>query len=357
MHQSKSSHGRRLATPYAFVDTEAFRAAGLDWSSRTWSSLVDLAKQGTLRPITTSITVREVEARLSNALAEAEAAAQKHAAIFNQLGQVSALGDGDRSSRQAELNGRFRKFLKKAKFTEIPVVASIEQVLEDYFAGAAPFGVGKKKHEFPDAFVMSSLIAWINSHRSKIYVVGKDPDLVAFCTARQDLVHLDSVAELLSLALASSELLARLESHVRSDSDLLRNLKKRLNSYRARRSDIDVDDIEFDNLAIDSVLLVDEDGDEFVLEVGVTAEVEVEVSETGHEYVMTHQGEPDLQLRTRHARPRSSAEVYLEVLVTAEADDNATMFETTDWDISSGEVEIRLPRHFSRRTLSLEPRR
>lgn len=357
MPESKSLHGRRLATPYAFIDTEAFRAAGLDWSSRTWSSLVDLAKGGTLRPITTSITAREVEARLSDALAEAEAAAQKHAAIFNQLGQVGALGDGDRSSRQPALNGRFRKFLKKAKFTEIPLVVSIEQVLDDYFAGVVPFGAGKKKHEFPDAFVMSSLIAWIKSHRSKVYVVGKDPDLVAFCAARVDLVQLDSVAELLSLALASSELLARLESHVRSDSGLLKNLKERLNSYRARRSDIDVDDIAFDDLAIDSVLLVDEsdDGDEFVLEVGVTAEVEVEVRETGHEYVMTRRGEPDLQLRTHHARPRSSAVVYLEVLVTA-GDDNATMFETTDWDITSGELEISLPRHFSRRTISLEPR-
>ena len=358
MPENKETRGRRLVTPYAFIDTEAFRATGLDWRSRPWTSLVDLAGKGTIQPITTSITAREVEARLSEALIEAEAAARKHAAVFGQLGQDQPLGGGDEAGRKAKLHKQFRKFLKKGRFTEIPIITDLEAVLDDYFTGAAPFGEGKKKSEFPDAFVLASLLAWVRPGRPKVYVVGKDPDMARFCAGRDDLIQLDSVAELLSLALASSELLARLEAHVRGDANLLEKLKDQLNSYRARRSDIAVEDIEFDDLEIDSVLLVEEseDGDEFVLEVGVIAQVEVEVRETGHEYVMTRRSEHDLQLRTHHARPRSSADIYLEVLVTVDQGEGEAMIETTDWAITSGEVEIELPRHFSRRTISLEPR-
>ena len=349
---------QRLVTPYAFIDTEAFRSTGLDWNSRTWTSLADLAKRSILNPLTTSITTREVGARLAEALGEAEAAAQKHGAIFSQLSSGTVLGEGDRDTRQSELDRRFRKFLKKAKFEEVAVDIKIEDVLDDYFGGKPPFGTGKKKHEFPDAFVLSSLMAWTKRGRRKLYVVGRDPDLVAFCAARDDMIQLDSVAALLSLALASAELQAQLETHVRADKDLLERVRMRLNEYRPRRSGVDVEDVDFSDLEIDSVLLVDEpeEGNVFVLEVGVVASVEVEVSETGHEYVVSRRGEPDIELRTHRERPISTAIVYLEVLVTSEVEEGVTTFETADWDITSGEIEVELPRQFSRRSLSLEPR-
>lgn len=358
MQETKSPHGRRLVAPYAFIDTEAFRAAGLDWRSRTWNSLIELASNGTLQPVITSVTVREVEARLTETLVEAEAAAKKHAVVFGQLGNGDPLGERDSADRKSQLHDRFRKFLKKAKFTDIPITADVEAIVDDYFAGAPPFGEGKKKSEFPDAIVISSLLAWLRPGRPKMYVVGKDPDMVRFCEGRKDLIHLVSVAELLSLALASSELVARLDAHVRADCRLLERLKEQLNAYRARRTSIDVDDIEFFDLEIDSVLLVDEseDGDEFVLEVGVVAQVEAEVRETGQEFVISYRGEPDIDIKMHRARPISSAEIYLEVLVAAHDDDGETMLETADWSITSGKVELRLPKQFSSRTISLEPR-
>lgn len=359
MSDTKSAYGRRLVTPYAFIDTEAFRAAGLDWRSRTWKSLIDLAENGTLLPVITSITTREVEARLTEALMEAEAAAKKHSAVFGQFGEGYPFGAGEEKhgDRRSELLSRFRKFLKKAKFTDIPIEADVDAVLEDYFAGAPPFGEGKKKSEFPDAFVVASLLAWLRPGRPKMYVVGKDPDMVKFCAGRDDLIKLDSVAELLSLALASSELLTRLDAHVRADKRMLEKLRQQLNAYRARRLDINVENVEFDDLEIDSVLLVDElqGGEEFVLEVEVVSQVEVEVRESGHEYVMSHRGEPDIEMITRQARPSSSAVVYLEVLISATDNDGEIALATTDWAITSGEVEIKLPRQFSRRTINLEP--
>jgi hypothetical protein len=255
------------------------------------------------------------------------------------------------------LHSRFGEFLKKAKFTFVPIEANISEIFDDYFAGTPPFGEGKKKSEFPDAFVLASLLSWLRPGRPKMYIVGKDPDLLKFCSGRSDLIQLDSVAQLLSLALASSELLARLDAHVRANSRMLEKLREQLNAYRASRSDIDVDHIEFEDLEIDSVLLVDEteEGNEFVLEIGVVAQVEIEAQETGHEYVISHRGEPDIDIVVHRARAISNAVIYLEVLVTAELEDGEVTLETTDWAITSGEVEISLPRQFSRPTIRLEP--
>jgi hypothetical protein len=100
MSETKSAHGMRLATPYAFIDTEAFRAAGLDWKSRTWKSLIDLAGNGTLHPVITPVTTREVEARLTEALLEAEAAAKKHASVFGQFYKDCTAASASSSKRQ-----------------------------------------------------------------------------------------------------------------------------------------------------------------------------------------------------------------------------------------------------------------
>ena len=55
-----------------------------------------------------------------------------------------------------------------------------------------------------------------------------------------------------------------------------------------------------------------------------------EVREMGQEFVISHRGEPDIDIKMHRARPSSDAEIYLEVLVTAHADDGETSLETTD---------------------------
>lgn len=98
------------------------------------------------------------------------------------------------------------------------------------------------------------------------------------------------------------------------------------------------------------------EGQDFVLEVEVLAEVEADVRETGHEYVISRRGEPDLDIRTYHARPTSSAAIYVEVLVSEDDSGEEPALVTTDWAITSGDIEIKLPSQFSRREITLEAR-
>jgi len=52
----------------------------------------------------------------------------------------------------------------------------IETVFDKYFNNKAPFKEGVKKHEFPDAFILSSIDNWCEQNEDKMMIVSKDGD-------------------------------------------------------------------------------------------------------------------------------------------------------------------------------------
>ncbi|WP_279360655.1 PIN domain-containing protein [Xanthomonas sacchari] len=59
--------------------------------------------------------------------------------------------------------------------------AKILDVVDMYFEGTVPFGVGKKKNEFPDAIALLGLKAWVDASGSGMIVVSNDQDWIKFC--------------------------------------------------------------------------------------------------------------------------------------------------------------------------------
>jgi len=55
-------------------------------------------------------------------------------------------------------------------------MADPDRVFDLYFSKAAPFGEGKKKAEFPDAFVLSTLSAWGEKEEQTILIASDDGD-------------------------------------------------------------------------------------------------------------------------------------------------------------------------------------
>jgi hypothetical protein len=73
---------QHLLTRYVFIDTEAFRKARFDWTGRMLSKLVEFARQGHLRLLTTEVTKGEVTSQLREVLVEAVAAVKKHEIVI-----------------------------------------------------------------------------------------------------------------------------------------------------------------------------------------------------------------------------------------------------------------------------------
>ncbi len=79
----------------------------------------------------------------------------------------------DVAKEQFEL---FKKYLRATKTTTLNSASvKVKDILEDYFKGNPPFGGGNKKHEFPDAIIISKLKSEISKY-GEIAVVSSDAD-------------------------------------------------------------------------------------------------------------------------------------------------------------------------------------
>src|SRR5207249_3278369 len=68
--------------------------------------------------------------------------------------------------------------------TTLPVNdVNVSAVFDDYFSVQPPFGTGKKKSEFPDAFAAHALRAWCKANGQIMHVVSGDGDWESVCAA------------------------------------------------------------------------------------------------------------------------------------------------------------------------------
>lgn len=167
--------------------------------------------------VITKITIAEVESNIRQGVIEAEQAiekAKKQARILRNstTGTLSSIFEAwDKERVIEELINRFHNFLKEFEVVVLGYAeVDAENVFNLYFNKKPPFGDGKKKEEFPDAFVMEILESWGTSEQQSIFLVSSDND---FVSGNGNFLHLEraqSLADLLSLLSFKYEELAPL---------------------------------------------------------------------------------------------------------------------------------------------------
>jgi hypothetical protein len=191
-----------LETEYVFIDAQAYVREKLDWKSKSFRRIEELAENNQLRVLTTSITKREVRKKISEALTHARAAFEKYDVISKQLGISTDAAGGGANERLLTL---FEEFLNRIKAVEIPLSNNLEKLFDDYFKRAPPFSDGKKS-EFPDAAVVDALRTFAKTNFKTIYVVSGDSDLKNCCVEGSNLIHAPSLNEIISRATVTKKL-------------------------------------------------------------------------------------------------------------------------------------------------------
>ncbi len=222
-------------TPNVFLDTEVFEAHNLDLSSPNLRRLVRLTRAGKVNLLLTSVTRREVLAHLDEKAKEAF----RHIKEFRRAARtmrkilpgaaVDALEAADKDAACKTLRTEFDSFIVETKATVVPVdKVCPEEIFEKYFAGAAPFGEGNKKSEFPDAFACGALQAWRATNESgKIYIVSNDNDWKRACKDDPNLLSVTRIDELLQLFADSVLVTAILEALESMREDLVERVKQK----------------------------------------------------------------------------------------------------------------------------------
>lgn len=71
-------------------------------------------------------------------------------------------------------------------------------ILQAYHSNTPPFGKGKKKSEFPDAYALFALESFAEEHDAGILVVSKDNDWKSFCCNSDRLFYMSSLEDALA---------------------------------------------------------------------------------------------------------------------------------------------------------------
>lgn len=206
-----------LKSRYVFLDTSVLIELNFNYSHVNLNRLVELAEADRAHLVLTSVMVREVEANIKKAVHSSVQALAKFRADARILRNFSnppydkLFSNFDDDAAEGALVKQFREFLTAAKAEVIvPPALTLETALARYFDMKPPFGKGKKKDEFPDAFTLLALESWCVEKSHKLYVVSTDKDIKTYCEKSQNLLYLARLGEFLDQLIRDDEELAPL---------------------------------------------------------------------------------------------------------------------------------------------------
>lgn len=169
-----------------FVDSSIFIGKNYSYDNPSFAALKEAVVDERANLLTTDVTLEEIKAHIYEDAGKASQALKKVRAAVKILRNVPALNetaifeDIDQKAVSKLLVEQLEQFLHEANAINVPVAeADTKFVFDCYFKKVPPFGDGKKKSEFPDAFVLSTLSEWAESMQEDVVVVSQDPDMLA----------------------------------------------------------------------------------------------------------------------------------------------------------------------------------
>ncbi|MDO6430930.1 PIN domain-containing protein [Flavitalea sp. BT771] len=188
-----------------FIDTSGYEAQGLSFEGPLFDSLKKLVKEKKIQIVTSEIIKQEIEAHLKESIAQSVNILEKASQKFDhrtkgKLGVISDLladPDGLKENVLLLRTLTMDKFFKSVKASDLPTsTVKVETLIQDYFKQVAPFGDGKKKHEFPDAIMLNAFINENKENLSQTCLIADDPDWKRFSERYPDIIFFNKISEL-----------------------------------------------------------------------------------------------------------------------------------------------------------------
>jgi hypothetical protein len=198
-----------------FVDSSIFIGKNYSYDNPSFVALKETVVKEHANLLTTDVTLEEIKSHIYEDVGKASQALKKVRASVKILRNIPAYNeiaifeDLDQGSLCKQLFEQLAQFLNESKATTVPVAeADTKFVFDCYFKKTPPFGSGKKKSEFPDAFVLSTLSEWAESMQEDVVVVSQDSDMLSIESQFPRLSVVSSLEEFLSKVTSYFEKLA-----------------------------------------------------------------------------------------------------------------------------------------------------
>jgi len=160
----------KLETRNIFIDTSVFIGNSYGTNDK-FKQLSKLANKGLVRIWVSEIILNELRKNIERDLNSSKDIINEYIKNLNSKARI--LKSIDEYKPYFELpkvnitvdinrfNDNIDAFIKESKAQIVPHdLASINDIVDNYFSGQFPFNRGEKKHEFPDAIILSSIDNW-----------------------------------------------------------------------------------------------------------------------------------------------------------------------------------------------------
>jgi hypothetical protein len=197
---------------YVFIDTSIFLGNGFSVERTMFKTLRSLCDSKKVQLISTDITNNEINSNIVRSIKELKTEFKKIASknpIITTIG-----GEGYKDFIDSKITEKISKEVKEQVDTYLKECntqilnaseQSAKQVFDDYFFKKPPFGEGKKKYEFPDAFVLSALKNWCLENNTDIITISADKDFEKFCAKEKNFKFFPSLYEFINFILLDED--------------------------------------------------------------------------------------------------------------------------------------------------------
>src|SRR5688572_21649382 len=178
-----------------FIDTSILAGQQYNFDSVALTSFIPVAASKKLVLLLPDPTKREIVRQIGERSVEALRAlenARRRAPFLAKWKSFLKLPDtryGDWEVKNVAL-AEWKAFTARFTVKELGYEGvGIDTIMSWYDSVTPPFGEGKKRKEFPDAFAVAMLAAYATSTKTYVAVVSEDPDFKAACDRFPNLLH------------------------------------------------------------------------------------------------------------------------------------------------------------------------
>jgi hypothetical protein len=247
-----------------FVDTSIVHGQAYNFQSKAINLFLAAAGKGKLTLLLPDATYREIRKHLS---ARADAAiaslksAYKHAPFLLKSDKWPTM-PGFAASWELFTIGvkEWEGFTANFTLVRLPIEdINLREVMDWCDAQSAPFSTRKQK-EFPDAFALSSIVAFAKRERVSIAVISSDPDFASASSRFPELVYFPSLPAFTEALLSNDRRVGLLKGVFERDITFLKTaIGKEFEDLPFRPADEpegEVEDVQISNIQLDDVRVV-----------------------------------------------------------------------------------------------------
>ena len=215
-----------------FIDTSVFIAENYFAPGNRIHTLQRLAEEGKINLVLSEITIQEVRKHIISQVRDAWKQFDKVCKVFRNLQEIDKWRKSTNDKKECEhYLSQLDGFLKtpNLKVLDYTYCTDTAKVFKAYFESKKPFGEGKKKEEFPDAFVLTALEKYAAETKQSVVVLSEDSDMACY---ESKTLSCQSCGEYVSQKLKEGVVLQALDERLKEErANLEQEIQKQAANY------------------------------------------------------------------------------------------------------------------------------